>query len=134
MNTEKLFKEVTYKAVLSGGPGGQHANKTSTKVILQWKIHDSEVFNDEQKERLQTKLKTRINKEGVLQLSSSATRSQHANKMFVNQEFVAVLEEALKKVKRRKKTKLPKAVKLKRLEQKKRHAEKKASRKNSRLF
>lgn len=127
---EELLQEADFKAVLSSGPGGQHANKTSTKVVLDWSLANSEVFSEEQKERLEFKLKNRLTKEDVLQLSSDHTRSQHKNKEILIKRFFKVLEDALTIQKPRKKTKPSKASKLRRLKNKRIHSEKKANRKN----
>ena len=127
---EELLQEADFKAVLSSGPGGQHANKTSTKVVLDWSLANSEVFSEEQKERLEFKLKNRLTKENVLQLSSDHTRSQHKNKEILIKRFFKVLEDALTMQKPRKKTKPTKASKLRRLKNKRIHSEKKANRKN----
>ena len=127
---EELLQEADFKAVLSSGPGGQHANKTSTKVVLDWSLANSEVFSEEQKERLEFKLKNRLTKENVLQLSSDHTRSQHKNKEILIKRFFKVLEDALTIQKPRKKTNPSKASKLKRLKNKRIHSEKKANRKN----
>lgn len=129
-NQEELLQEADFKAVLSSGPGGQHANKTSTKVVLDWNLTNSEVFSEEQKERLELKLKNRLTKENVLQLSSDHTRSQHKNKEILIKRFFKVLEDALTIQKPRKKTKPSKASKLKRLKSKRIQSEKKANRKN----
>ena len=51
-NRDFVLKEVNFKAVLSAGPGGQHANKTSTKVVLNWSLINSECFSEEQKEQI----------------------------------------------------------------------------------
>ncbi len=127
---EELLQEADFKAVLSSGPGGQHANKTSTKVVLDWSLANSEVFSEEQKERLEFKLKNRLTKENVLQLSSDHTRSQHKNKEILIKRFFKVLEDALTIQKPRKKTTPSKASKLRRLKNKRIHSEKKANRKN----
>jgi len=127
---EELLQEADFKAVLSSGPGGQHANKTSTKVVLDWSLANSEVFSEEQKERLEFKLKNRLTKENVLQLSSDHTRSQHKNKEILIKRFFKVLEDALTIQKPRKRTKPSKASKLRRLKNKRIHSEKKANRKN----
>lgn len=127
---EELLQEADFKAVLSSGPGGQHANKTSTKVVLDWSLANSEVFSEEQKERLEFKLKNRLTKENVLQLSSDHTRSQHKNKEILIKRFFKVLEDALTIQKPRKKTKPSKASKLRRLKNKRIHSEKKVNRKN----
>ncbi|MAC63169.1 MAG: aminoacyl-tRNA hydrolase, partial [Flavobacteriaceae bacterium] len=121
---EELLNEADFKAVLSSGPGGQHANKTSTKVVLDWSLANSEVFSEEQKERLEFKLKNRLTKENVLQLSSDHTRSQHKNKEILVKRFFKVLEDALKIPKKRKKTKPSRRSKIQRLKDKRIQSEK----------
>jgi ribosome-associated protein len=129
MNKDVLLTELTYKATRSSGPGGQHVNKTSTRVELYWNLEASKALSEEEKEYLKEKLANRLNKEGVLILSVGATRSQFKNKKKVTDKFIALLEKKLQKPKKRKKAKVPLAVKRKRLADKRINAEKKASRK-----
>lgn len=130
MNKDLILTELEYKAVRSSGPGGQHANKTATKVELAFDISNSEALSDYEKRRISKKLSGRINKDGVLKMSSEDSRSQHTNKEIVTQNFLFELREALKKQKPRKKTKPTKASKLKRLKAKKKKSEIKANRKD----
>ncbi len=130
MNEPVLLKEVEFKAVLSSGPGGQHANKTSTKVELYWNVEETAVFSQEEIERLLKNLKSRLTKENVLILSSDETRSQFQNKKTVIAKFLELVERGLKIPKKRKKTKPSKMAKLKRLKEKKFRAEKKERRKD----
>ncbi len=126
---KQLLQEVTHSATLSGGPGGQHANKASTKVVLQWDLENSDVFTEKQKERLRQKLQNRLTKNNQLQLAADSSRSQHKNKKLVNKRFLKLIENALKEPKKRKKTKPSKAQKQKRLKDKRQHSEKKNRRK-----
>lgn len=130
---EALIKEVGFKAVLSGGPGGQHANKTSTKVELSWDVSATALFSEIKKELLLKNLKNRLTKDNILQLSSDETRSQHQNKSIVVAKFLILIEQSLKVPKNRKKTRPTKMAKLKRLNNKKKNAEKKQRRKNPEL-
>lgn len=130
---EELVKEVDFKAVLSGGPGGQHANKTSTKVVLSWSLENSQIFTEEEKERLQNKLASKLTKEQVLQLSSDHSRSQHKNKEVVIKKFLKLIEQGLHIPRKRKKTKPSRASKKKRLENKKRKSQLKVNRKKPKL-
>ena len=130
MKEEVILAELGYKAVRSSGPGGQHANKTATKVELSFDISGSNGLSEQQKKRLQRKLSGRINKEGILKMSSEDSRSQHTNKDIVTGNFFITIKEALKKPKPRRKTKPTKASKLKRLSAKKRNSEIKANRKD----
>ena len=129
MNKEALFQECDFKAVRSSGPGGQHVNKTSTKVMLHWSLKDSNVFSEEEKERLYKRLQNKLTTDDQLVLSYDQSRSQHKNKDEVFKNLVRLLENGLLKPKRRKKTKPTLASKKRRLDSKKRNAEKKANRK-----
>lgn len=128
-NFDVLTQELTFKAIKSSGPGGQHVNKTASKVVVQCDIPNSGAFNDEEKQLLAYKLSSRLTGEGILVLDSSSTRSQHKNKELAIKRVIAVITGALKKEKPRKKTRPPKVAKLKRLRNKKQQAEKKENRK-----
>ena len=130
MNEEIILNELDFKAVRSSGPGGQHANKTATKVELSFDVENSEGISENEKHRIQKKLAGRINKEGFLKMNSEDSRSQHTNKELVIQNFLFELKEALKRPKPRKKTKPTKASKIKRLKAKKKKSEIKANRKD----
>ena len=130
MDEELILTELDYKAVRSSGPGGQHANKTSTKVELSFDVENSGSLSGKEKLRIQKKLAGRINKDGFLKMSSEDSRSQHTNKEIVTQNFLFELKESLKKPKPRKKTRPTKASKIKRLKAKKKKSEIKANRKD----
>ena len=130
MDESLLLNELEYKAVRSSGPGGQHANKTATKVELSFDLSESEALSENEKSRLMKKLSSRINKEGILKMSSEDSRSQHSNKEIVTQNFLEEIKEALKKPKPRKKTKPTRASKIKRLKEKRKKSEIKANRKD----
>lgn len=124
-----LLKEVRYRTSRSGGSGGQHVNKVSTKVILFFDVEESGVLSKEQKEIIFTKLKNRISNEGLLILHCDETRSQLKNKVIVNERFTALITKALARVKKRKKTKPTKSSVEKRIKDKKKISEKKEFRK-----
>ncbi len=130
VDQDLLLSECDFKAVRSSGAGGQHVNKTSSKVMLSWDLEGSRALGENQKSRLREKLVSRLTKGGVLILSYDRSRSQHKNKEQVIKNFLSILKKGIRPPKIRKKTKLTKASKLKRLNSKKQNAEKKANRKS----
>lgn len=128
MNESLVRNEIKYKAVRSGGPGGQHANKVSSKVVAQFDLWGSGALSEAEKLLIEDKLKPRITEEGYLILSCDTTRSQHKNKVLVAERMLSLLAGALKKKPRRIPTKVSKAARKRRAQKKMRHAEKKALR------
>ena len=124
-----LENECVLKAVRSGGKGGQHVNKVSSKIELSFDIANSQLLSEEQKNILLQKLASRLTLDGVLRITEETDRSQHVNRENVFVKLYSILEKALKPVKKRKKTKIPKAVKEKRLKSKKLKGETKKLRK-----
>ncbi|MFY0630200.1 MAG: aminoacyl-tRNA hydrolase [Flavobacteriaceae bacterium] len=133
MNKDSIYKELQFKAVRSSGAGGQHVNKVSSKVELSFDIPNSNSISEEEKELLLKTLSTRLTKDGILQLSSSESRSQHSNKEKVIKRFFEVITTGLIRPKKRKPTKTSKAQKAKRLDNKQRHSAKKTLRKKPNL-
>ncbi|MCX7551063.1 alternative ribosome rescue aminoacyl-tRNA hydrolase ArfB [Xanthomarina sp. F2636L] len=128
-DTALLITELNFKAIRSSGSGGQHVNKVSSKVVLNFDLSNSQVFSEEQKALLFKNLANRLTTEGVLILQSDESRSQHKNKDLVIKRFLELIKQSLKRPKKRKPTKVPRSVKLKRLSKKKQQADKKANRK-----
>jgi len=122
-------KEFRFNTSRSSGPGGQHANKVETSVELRFDVQNSELLNQEEKERLLEKLSSKITKEGELIITAESKRSQVKNKEIAVEKFYTTLEKALKKRKKRKPTKPTKAAKEKRLQKKKKRADIKSKRK-----
>lgn len=129
MTPETLLNELTFKATRSSGAGGQHVNKVASKIELSFDMPNSQGLTEEEKERLQQKISSRLTKEGILLLSCSESRSQHKNKAIVIERFLELIKENLKVKKPRKKSKPSKGAIEKRLKSKKEKAFKKAHRK-----
>jgi ribosome-associated protein len=120
--------EIRYRASRSGGPGGQHVNTSSTKIELEFDVASSSSLTEAQRARIQERLANRIDGDGVLRLSSSSSRSQHQNREDATERLAALLADALKEQKRRRRTKVPRRAKEARLKQKKKRAETKKTR------
>ncbi|PIB39316.1 alternative ribosome rescue aminoacyl-tRNA hydrolase ArfB [Maribacter sp. 4G9] len=128
MNKEIILRELEFKAIRSSGPGGQHANKVSSKVELTFDLHTSEGLSDTEKARILRKLGSKLTKEGNILLQCDESRSQHKNKDLVIQRFFGILEAALTIPKKRKASKPSKSAIEKRLKGKKIASLKKANR------
>lgn len=129
MDVALLKSELTYKFVRSSGSGGQHVNKVSSKAELYFNLNNSAVFNDDEKLKLTEAFTNRLTKDGILILTCDESRSQFRNKAIVTQRFLQLIEEGLKKEKKRVPTKISRAAKRKRLANKRKIADKKANRK-----
>jgi ribosome-associated protein len=64
----------------AGGPGGQHVNKTDTRITVRWNVKKSQALTEEKKERIMHNLHSRLTQEGELIIHNSASRSQQQNK------------------------------------------------------
>jgi len=117
--------ELSYRFSRSSGPGGQHVNRSETRVELLWNVRQSPSLDDTQRQLLLDALHKRIDEEGVLHLISGETRSQVRNRKTVTDRFVALLHHSLRPRPKRKKTRMSRSQKAKRREQKQRRSEKK---------
>jgi ribosome-associated protein len=129
MHTEIITSELNFKAVRSSGAGGQNVNKVSSKIVLIFDVATSQGLDEEEKQLLQTKLKTKISQENLLILTCDEDRSQLKNKRIIIKRFFEMLEKALVKPKVRKTTKITKGANEKRIQEKKKAGEIKAGRK-----
>ncbi|SHI42624.1 alternative ribosome rescue aminoacyl-tRNA hydrolase ArfB [Pseudozobellia thermophila] len=133
MDRDHVIQELQFKAVRSSGAGGQHVNKVATKVELAFDVAESAALSEAEKERIFDKLANRINKDHVLQLQCDDSRSQSKNKALAIERFLELLEKALKRKKKRRKTKPSRSSIEKRLKSKKNQALKKANRGKPRI-
>ncbi len=129
MDRKKLLKEISFKAVTSSGPGGQHVNRTASKAVVSFVIPTSQIFTATEKQRLLEKLKHRVSQDGTLLITSSESRSQHRNKASAIARLFLLLEQSLRVAKTRKKSTPSKNAIEKRMVSKKKQALKKANRK-----
>jgi ribosome-associated protein len=125
-----ILKELTFKTSRSGGKGGQHVNKVSTKVELNLDLKSTSLFTEEEKGRLFLKLVNRINSDGILQIITEEERSQIKNKERSIQKLLILLKNALFIPKIRKASKPKRSAIEKRLKSKQINSLKKISRKN----
>lgn len=126
-----LQKEVTYKTSRSGGKGGQNVNKVSSKVELLFDVAQSTLFTDDEKTLMLSRLQSRLNKDGYVQVICEEERSQYLNKEKALEKLHLILTRALHQPKKRKATKPTKAMIAARLANKKLLTAKKENRKKN---
>jgi ribosome-associated protein len=112
--------ELVIRATRSGGPGGQHVNRSSTRVEVTWGALESPVLDDEARERLRLQLASRLDSAGTLRVVAADTRSQTQNRDLALHRLAKLVREALVIPKRRRPTKPSRASKAKRVDEKKR--------------
>jgi ribosome-associated protein len=115
--------ELIYRASRSGGPGGQHVNTSSTRIELWWNLETSSAPTQAQRALLRERLASRLDREGWLRLTASASRSQLRNREEATARLANLLARASVPRKPRKPTRLPAAAKRQRLEAKRRRGE-----------
>jgi ribosome-associated protein len=120
--------ELDVKASRSSGAGGQHVNKTSSRIEIGWNIEDSRVLSEEQKQILRERLASRISGEGALRIVASEMRSQRQNRERAEARLADLIRRALTPRKKRKPTRRPRRADEARLASKKLHSKKKRER------
>ena len=128
LQKDRLLSELNFKTSRSSGKGGQHVNKTESRISLFFDVTNSEVLSEEQKPQLLASSKLSLSSENVFQIDVEESRSQLKNKKIAIERFFEKITEALKRPKRRKPTKPSKAAIRKRIKNNKRHSEKKQNR------
>ncbi len=113
-------RELTLSYARSGGPGGQHVNKTATKVHLRWNVQASEALTDVDRAWLLERLASRITAEGELLVTAETHRDQRRNVEVALEKLASTVREALRRPKKRKKTRPSRAARQRRLDSKKR--------------
>jgi ribosome-associated protein len=102
----------------AGGPGGQHVNKTDTRITVRWNINTTAALSDEQKQRVLQNLASKVTSEGDFLVHNSASRSQQQNKKMALGQLAQEIRKALHVPKKRMKTKVSKSTKEARLRKK----------------
>ena len=120
--------EIEFRVSSSSGPGGQNVNRVRTRVTLLFDVVRSTSLSDADRQRILTRLKTRINKDGVLRVRSQKHRTQERNRTAAEQRLGELLRDALARPRVRRSTKTPTASKRRRVEEKRRRSRLKQSR------
>jgi ribosome-associated protein len=109
--------EVELQVSRSSGPGGQHAQKSETRVVAVFDVEASTALSETQKRRVVAKAGP------VLRAVAQDERSQSRNRELALERLVAALREALRVPRKRRPTKPTAASRQRRLDQKRRRGE-----------
>ncbi len=110
--------ELEITATRAGGPGGQHVNKTDTRITIRWNVKQSTALDAQQKARILQTLKSVLTEDGDVIIHNSETRSQHKNKELALLNLAQKIRKALYVPKKRMKSAVPKSIKEARLQAK----------------
>jgi ribosome-associated protein len=120
--------ELDVRVSRSSGAGGQHVNKTSSRVEIFWNVLGSRALDEDQRARLRTKLASRLTSDGSVRVVASDMRSQSRNRELAEERLADLVRLALVVRKKRRPTKPTRASKEARLESKKLQSHKKRGR------
>jgi len=127
---ECLKREITFRTSRSSGPGGQHVNKTESRVELLWNLKQTACLNDQEKVLIRSRIGHRLKEDGTLVLASEKYRSQHRNREEVTERFLSLVQAGIRPVKKRKATKATRSSVERRIKQKKIRGDIKKSRRH----
>ncbi len=107
------FSEIDLRVTTSGGPGGQHANRSLTRVVVSFHVNTSEVLSESDRALLLEKAGT------VIRSSASRYRSQAQNKSAALEQLAVKIATGLTRQAPRRPTKPTKSSKVRRVDEKK---------------
>jgi len=114
--------EISWRATTSGGPGGQHANRTLSRVEVQFDVVASPTLGPRQRARLLERYGSTV------RAAASDSRSQARNRLLALERLGVKLDEGLRVDPTRRPTKPTKGSKIRRVEDKRRRSETKRQR------
>lgn len=120
--------ELVVRATRASGAGGQHVNKTSSRVEITWNPSQSAALSEDERTRLLDRLASRVSDSGEVRVVASDTRSQLQNRDLAESRLADMVRAALVIPKARKATRPSRAAKQARLDEKRHKAHKKRDR------
>lgn len=106
-------EEIEFRMTTSGGPGGQHANRSLTRVVASFHVAQSHVLSDGEKELVEAAWGP------VVRSGASRHRSQRQNRFAALEQLAEKLATALTTAPPRRATKPTKGAKIRRVDEKK---------------
>ena len=123
------MSELHFRFSRSSGPGGQHVNRSATRVELLFDVAHSPSLDESQRAKLIGRLSSYLDREGVLHLASQSSRSQTRNREELVKRFQSLLASALVQRRKRRPTRPTRSSREKRLDSKRQRSEVKRRRK-----
>ena len=124
MNVESIRSELAFRFSRSSGPGGQHANTSSTRAEALFDVEQSAGLSEAERRRVLEKLGP------VVRSVAQDERSQLRNRELATERILEQLREATKIRRKRTATKPTRAAKERRLDEKKRRGQTKRLRRD----
>lgn len=128
MNWEIIERELTMRTSRSSGAGGQHVNKTESRVELVLDVNASQGLSRRERDNIRFHLGNRLDGQGRLSVTDQSDRSQHTNRKRALDHLRQLLERGIRNPPKQRKAGAFKANNRKRLERKKRRGDIKAGR------
>jgi ribosome-associated protein len=125
MDAESIRSEIAFRFSRSSGPGGQHAQKSSTRAEALFDVAESTALTPAEKKRVLAKLGP------VVRAAAQDERSQLRNRELATDRVIEQLREATKVQRKRRATKPTAASKARRLDEKKRRGRTKQLRRST---
>jgi ribosome-associated protein len=114
--------ELQFRFTTGGGPGGQHVNKTATRVTLLFDVARSPSLDEANRARLLDRLATRLDRRGVLHIDVQESRSQWQNRELAVGRLQTLLAAALVEQAERRPTRPSRRARQQRLDTKRRRS------------
>lgn len=87
--------ELLLRAITGSGPGGQHVNRSATRIELRWNVRTTRALGDVQRARVMEKLSSRLDGEGFLRIVAGEYRSQQQNRRAAFERLASTVSRAL---------------------------------------
>ena len=127
-NVRIQLSEIQFRYSPSRGPGGQHVNRAHTRVTLLFNVLESSNLDETERARILNALSHRLDKRGILRITSQESRSQHRNRQIALARFADLISSALMEQSHRVPTETPASADRRRLDKKKARSRRKQER------
>lgn len=122
------FDEIELQAITGSGPGGQHVNRSATRIALRWNVRTTRALDELQRERVLGVLSSRVDADGSIRIVAGEYRSQMQNRTAALERLSHLLSRALVVPKKRRATRPTRSSVEKRLTEKRQRSDTKRGR------